>query len=885
MQALAMRYLEQSMGSNDAQITRQNDPRGGVDPRVITELSTDPEVASVIGRLETEVSLAGRPATQPAGANATTAPADDETEEGYVAGLRRPRNAQVIGLLRPQDREVDRLRLTGGQWFEGPDAREAVVDQVVAEMLDLKVGSTLKLPALGRELELTVVGTIRKPGIVAQHMPSIYVPLGTLQRFISPDAPDRLSRAAVVFKPGVDPDAFAARWTPKLAAIDPTLRLRLASEQRQTMEQNLSSVQALSYLGGMVSMTAAAFIVFSTLAMGVSERQRTLAMMRAIGALRGQIGWLVVIEALLLSTLAIAIGVPLGLLFVRILISMPQFAEIFENAGISVDRGGLLLAAGGSAVTAVLASLLPAWQATRVDPLAAMTPLAEPRRGRFPWLAIVGGLLLISIDSLIVFVPHERTMAALGFANPERAARTFAFYGHIGVGLPTIMLGFFLLAPLFVFVIERVLGPIVSAMFGLQYALLRQQLSGGLWRAAGTCASLMVGLAVLTVLQVQGKSALNSWKLPNKIPDVFIFSPNPLGPSDQALLGQTQGIRPGQVMPIAMASPQLGGSLMGIAGALQFLPDATMFFGLDPDLMFTMLELDFRDNDGNSLPIDQQRSMSAEATAKLKLGRHIIVTDEFRQLKGLKVGDRLPLKTARHGLVDYTIAGIVWSPGFDVMANSFDMGRQMEQRTAASVFGSLADARDDFGIDYAYLFAANLDFFTERETVLNRLKKQLRGQNVVVADVRQIKERIEKGLNNLLLLVSTVAFAAMAVASLGVANTVMASVRSRQWQFGVLRSIGVTRSQLLRLVIAEAMLLGLVGVGLGLAAGLTMATNANQLSKLTLGYAPPRVIPWGILLLGSGIVMFISLAASLWPAIGTARQQPLRLLSAGRASA
>ena len=43
----------------------------------------------------------------------------------------------------------------------------------------------------------------------------------------------------------------------------------------------------LSYLGGTVSMLAATFIVFSALAMGVSERQRTLAMMRAVGAFRG----------------------------------------------------------------------------------------------------------------------------------------------------------------------------------------------------------------------------------------------------------------------------------------------------------------------------------------------------------------------------------------------------------------------------------------------------------------------------------------------------------------------------------------------------------------------------------------------------------------------
>ena len=69
----------------------------------------------------------------------------------------------------------------------------------------------------------------------------------------------------------------------------------------------------------------------------------------------------------------------------------------------------------------------------------------------------------------------------------------------------------------------------------------------------------------------------------------------------------------------------------------------------------------------------------------------------------------------------------------------------------------------------------------------------------------------------------------MAVASLGVTNTIMASIRSRRWQFGILRSIGVTRGQLLRLVLAEAMLLGLVGVRSGLAAGALMSLDAQRL--------------------------------------------------------
>jgi putative ABC transport system permease protein len=153
-----------------------------------------------------------------------------------------------------------------------------------------------------------------------------------------------------------------------------------------------------------------------------------------------------------------------------------------------------------------------------------------------------------------------------------------------------------------------------------------------------------------------------------------------------------------------------------------------------------------------------------------------------------------------------------------------------------------------------------------------------------IGDVRQIKHDIEAGFRKLLLLVSTVAFAAMAVASLGVTNTVIASVRSRQWQFGILRSVGLTRGALLRLVLAEATLIGAIGCALGLIAGTELSFDAHRLGVLTMGYNPPLAVPWDMIWLGTAIVMGLSMLASFWPALSTARSEPLTLLQAGRAA-
>lgn len=837
LEGAAYKFFTRYLGNTDATISSAN-YGSSVPASLVDEIRRDPRVKQAVGRFETESGLTG------------------------AAG----RVAEVIGINRPQDTQVEQLTLEAGHWFDTADGDVAVIDQALASQQHLKLGMEFILPGVGDEqLFLKVVGIAHKPEVMAQFRPTLYLPLHTLQKFKK--FGDNVTKITVELIDNRQSDAFAADWEPKLKAVAPNIKLRLAGQSRQMLGQNLEAVHLVSYMGGLVSMVAAMFIVFSALSMGVTERQRTLAMLRAIGAYKVQVAWLVVLEGLLIAVAGAIIGVLLGVLWINLLAW--KFSQVFY-AGAVISPGGVAFGTAGSVLAALAASLLPAWSAARVTPLEAMVPMARTASRVAPWVCAAVGLLLIGVDPFLMHGPVARALAAFGASSPDALARNVKFYGHFAVGLPAVLLGFFLIAPLTVWLFEAAFAPVVALLLGLRYTLLKQQLGSGLWRAAGTVTALQVGLAVLIVLQTEGRTAIQGWRLPDKFPDIFMVDFTGLEMADAAKLEDIPGIRPGQVMPIAVTSPGLPNNFFGLAG-LMVMPDRTMFIGVDPDRAFKLMELDFRE--GNA----------KDAERLLKLGRHLLVTTEFKQLKGLGLGDKLPLKTD-HGVVDYTIAGVVWSPGIDVIVTIFDMGRQMDQRTAASVFGSLADAQRDFGVKRFNLFAANLEYFTEKETVLKSVQQTLRAQGMRAGDVRQIKARIQESFTNMLLLVSTVAFAAMAVAALGVTNTVMASIRTRRWQFGILRSIGVTRSQLLRLVLAEALLLGAIASVVGAVAGLEMSVNAEAMVVLVTGYKPPLVIPWNYVFIGAGIVLTVSLLASLWPAAWVARAHPLDLLQAGRAS-
>jgi putative ABC transport system permease protein len=834
----ALKFLNRYMGAADAMVTSIDPIQGMMPELLVKKLSEDPAVTQVIGRLESSREL------ERVSGQAGPKRNEEQLQRGALPSDKI--YVDLIGVRRPQDTTVQTMDLWQGHWFDASTGNVAVIDQVGAEKLGAGIGSWLTIPPGGHNAALTVkiVGIVHKPVFFAQRAATMYLPMETLQHFTGQDIPPLVSTISINLRSGTNEEEFAKRWTEKLAKVDPALRIRLRPENSGDLERNLRGVQIAAYLGGTVAMLTATFIIFSALSMGVTERQRTLAMLRAIGAVRTQVVQLVVIEAASLAIIGIALGIPLGMLWIVILDE--HFSDLFA-AGVMFNVAGMIFAGAGSLLSAILASLLPAWWASRISPLEAMNAYSGPATHRPPIGWAILGLVLVSIDPLFFFGPLEKVLGWAGFSNTTSAAETARFVVHFAIGLPGIMIGFFLLAPMFVWVIEHAASPALAAMFAVPTRLLRQQLSTGIWRAAGTAAALMVGLATLVALQVQGHTLIGGWKLPDKFPDIFIWSPDIISWADQKTLANVPGIEPGTLMPIVVTTPSGDSKLsLGLASALSGQNVGMMFFAVDPNQAMKMVQLDFRDDNGVSYPPDQQYAKQVEVEKETEAPRHIIVTDEFRQARHLKIGDTFRLLTMLHGWQDYTISAIVWSPGADVLVSMFDLGHILTERTQGSVFASIDDARRDFGVTGARLFAANLQGGIEKESLLKNVQKALGDRGLAAGDVRQIKYGVEKGFYRLLDLISTVAIAAMALASLGVANTIMASVRSRRWQFGILRSIGLVRGELL--------------------------------------YSPPMQIPWGIILGGCGVLIAVALAASLWPALGVARAQPLELLQAGRAS-
>lgn len=105
--------------------------------------------------------------------------------------------------------------------------------------------------------------------------------------------------------------------------------------------------------------------MLNTLAIGVIERRREIGMLRAVGATRRQVGSVVVAEALILAAIGVAFGLLsglyLGYLATRALDSFGFPLEYVFPAG------GVLVGIAVGLVFGVLAAIIPARQAARLD--------------------------------------------------------------------------------------------------------------------------------------------------------------------------------------------------------------------------------------------------------------------------------------------------------------------------------------------------------------------------------------------------------------------------------------------------------------------------------------------------------------------------------------
>jgi putative ABC transport system permease protein len=239
-----------------------------------------------------------------------------------------------------------------------PSEKGAVVGGRVAKRSQLALGSPLRLSP---RVELRVEGILEETGGLADNL--IFVPLPVLQEVLGTE---NYSAILVALKPGQKAEEVARA----LERAVPGIKAQTTSEVMRFAERALRISDLVRFGISLVALTVGGLLVANTVMMSVYERIREFGVMRALGARRGFIFRLVLLEALLLALLGGLLGLGVGSL-ASSAINLYTLDQV--GLALSAVTPRLSLFALGVALTlGLVAGLLPAYNASRIPVVEAL---------------------------------------------------------------------------------------------------------------------------------------------------------------------------------------------------------------------------------------------------------------------------------------------------------------------------------------------------------------------------------------------------------------------------------------------------------------------------------------------------------------------------------
>jgi putative ABC transport system permease protein len=118
-----------------------------------------------------------------------------------------------------------------------------------------------------------------------------------------------------------------------------------------------------------LSVIISSFGIANTLALSIYERVRELGLLRAVGMQRSQLGWMIVVEAVIVSLLGAVLGIAIGILFGW---AMQRALADLGVSAFAVPWGLLVVFAVVAGVLGLFASIAPAVRASRIKVLEAI---------------------------------------------------------------------------------------------------------------------------------------------------------------------------------------------------------------------------------------------------------------------------------------------------------------------------------------------------------------------------------------------------------------------------------------------------------------------------------------------------------------------------------
>jgi len=586
-----------------------------------------------------------------------------------------------------------------------------------------------------------------------------------------------------------------------------------------------------------IAMFVAAIVIYNTFAIVIAQRQREMALLRCVGAKRGQVFGSVLAESSLVGLISSVLGVLAGL---GIGTLGAQFGGglmggMNDSFALVITPTAVISGLAVGTVVTVLSSLIPALRAMRVSPLAALRTSAtsgglDKRTG---WLRTAVGLAAFAVSALMVALTLSSDTSTTGPVIITGAA-LLAFVGVVVLG------------PLLVRGIVHVTG-LVLRRIGVASKLAVDNSTRNPRRAATAMIALTVGATLITgysVLSSSIETTMNNmleeqFPVDYQISSQFAMAEPTSGEPAEDGTGEDadDGMLDTETVPGEVQS-----ALSSSSAVDQVMSQRTEYID-NEDMPLTV-----NTYIGADLATDMSSDLVSGDLEDMGPGQ---VTLSESYAEGLTAGDTYTLPT-EDGDRELEVAAVTEDSDqlYGVVLDPQDFEQAFPGRT---------------GDDMLYVRgAAEADPSELRTAVHDAVEEHPTAQ---VTSMAEIKNQFSDILDIAFYTITAMLALAILIAVFGISNTMALSVLERTRESALLRALGLSRAQLRRMLGVEAVLLCLIGAFIGITLGVVFgwAAGASTLEDLILA------VPFGQIGVFVAVAVVAGLLASLMPARRAAR--------------
>lgn len=675
----------------------------------------------------------------------------------------------ALGVDLNQFHEIRDFTMASGQFCTVPG--EACLESNVAERLGVKVGDEVRIGARGipRMFPLKIVGILKLVGMgVVEETAVIFLPLADASRL------GRASGKATAIQVVTNPDAGVDEVVEQLKVTLPSDlsvdRTTSAADMSQSTESMVNfSLNATAAL----SLIAAVFIVINTFQISVAERRRQLALLRIVGATVEQIQMSMYLEALGFAAAGTGLGVILGIIGSRVLSrGMMEAFGITGDPEFGIQPHAVIAGLFFGPLVTLVSIWYPARTSCDQPPLAVLRSALAPKRV-FPFLRYSAAGAVCLLLSLLMFAFSYRNIVS-------------ELTSVLAIGLLPLS-GLLWLPGIVRPGTSWVYRP-VRRLFPVEAGIGKSQLLDNFWRTyltvavlfLVTSAGISVGNVTLSVTQDVGawldRSVTADFLLRASRPRIDMSESVEVSNDVEALLTGINGIEAIDRLTFLKATVN-GEPVTFLARQLSDFPQ---------------------------MPLDLIEGDPEDVRAKVTAGQVVLGSVLARTL-GVRPGDKVLIEVS--GLSHQaTVAGIARQ------YNSGGMILMMNRKAAAEVFP--IRQIHAYGIRAADAL---------RSKVGEQLRQLARDHGLIFQSMADLRSQVGRMINGITSRLWMILALALVIAAFGIVNTLTMNVIQQTRQLGVLRVIGMTRAQVIRMFLFQAFTTGVVSIAPGLVMGTFLA--------------------------------------------------------------